>query len=658
MAAGDALDTLIQNAVLRATGYANDTSALTDQLQNYVTSTFVSVGVPGESTPGLTTPFFPFHYDGEPQTPVVGMPAASFATVENIFNDWSDAGFIKPELDTIPVADEVDTHDFISNDSINDLFQIISPSISVSTFDEGAPSFSAGEFISDIDNVPVPVAQDKNIPTLSGYTLGDTPDVDLPGYDSGYLADDRVDPSDYAAHLDASYQTMLPEMQSFIDGKVDAWVNQYAPEYYEWNDSLRTKINDALNGNATAIPDQMESLMMTRARARAEQEFAAIDAGLINSFQRSGMMEPPGTVRSQQFTSRLKMADALANQSVDIYVERRKMEVQHLQFVMGLASSQIQSVRGLAINYANTLANTVQMAATYAVNSADKIRQVYDHLMARSELSINILAELRAQYDTKLKASLSVLEKFKIEQEALRLRNDIELDQLKVVEEQIRIQELDIKQYQTLVDVVTKKAELERMNIDYFGKKADIVKSNAEIIALGVNAYKAALDGDAVKMAGEKERLEITENLVKLEESNLQLQLNAMKAKDFHNDMLIKQYDYDYNMFVRDFDFQERQFNLRNSIKDIIRKDYDQDFKFHLDRYNLSMDQPKIHLDVAKANFEAKMNVLLENAKFQLAKITAYEHASEIEINAFQNIASSAVASLNTLVSQAIQSAA
>ena len=193
-----------------------------------------------------------------------------------------------------------------------------------------------------------------------------------------------------------------------------------------------------------------------------------------------------------------------------------------------------------------------------------------------------------------------------------------------------------------MVDVVTKKAELERMNIDYFGKKADIVKSNAEIIALGVNAYKAALDGDAVKMAGEKERLEITENLVKLEESNLQLQLNAMKAKDFHNDMLIKQYDYDYNMFVRDFDFQERQFNLRNSIKDIIRKDYDQDFKFHLDRYNLSMDQPKIHLD----------------AKFQLAKITAYEHASEIEINAFQNIASSAVASLNTLVSQAIQSAA
>ena len=196
------------------------------------------------------------------------------------------------------------------------------------------------------------------------------------------------------------------------------------------------------------------------------------------------------------------------------------------------------------------------------------------------------------------------------------------------------------------------------MNIDYFGKKADIVKSNAEIIALGVNAYKAALDGDAVKMAGEKERLEITENLVKLEESNLQLQLNAMKAKDFHNDMLIKQYDYDYNMFVSDFDFQERQFNLRNSIKDIIRKDYDQDFKFHLDRYNLSMDQPKIHLDVAKANFEAKMNVLLENAKFQLAKITAYEHASEIEINAFQNIASSAVASLNTLVSQAISAAA
>jgi len=85
----NSLDTLIQNAVLRATGYANDTSVLTDQLQDYIGSTSVSIDVPGDGTDALTVdPAFPVYSDGEPQKPVVGMPATSFATAENTFNDW------------------------------------------------------------------------------------------------------------------------------------------------------------------------------------------------------------------------------------------------------------------------------------------------------------------------------------------------------------------------------------------------------------------------------------------------------------------------------------------------------------------------------------------------------------------------------------------
>lgn len=679
--AGDTLETIIQNATMRTNAYIDYMDNIAEDLNTYLESDFESdapikvapidpLDIPGKRLDDFNI------YDGmdEPDFPSsISFPLYGFnnAISEVLFQDPSNSvdvdnngaysvnnkPVIRPDLEVVDTPTSIEASSYFKKD-MRDLFNIMSPSIEVKTFDESLPESIFPSLVSAISGLTAPESLDKEMPTITAYNLGDTPAVDLPGYDQLYLADDRPDPGDYAAKMDSAYQSMLPEMQSFVDGKVNEFINQYAPEYYEWTTAVQNKITSYLNGSSTALPDQLESVMMTRARARAEQEFAAIDAGLINSFQRSGMMEPPGTVRSQQFTTRLKLADSLANQSSDIYIERRKSEVQNMQFVLNLASAQIQGVRGQVINYAGMLANTIQLASAYAVASADKMAQVFNHLIARSQLSISVLAELRAQYETRLKQSLSVLEKFKIEQEALKLRNDIELSQFQVIDEKIKIQELDIKQYQTLIDAVVHEAEIESMNIKYLETKSSIVKQNADIIALGASVYNAALNGDKTKMEGERERLAIAEGLLKFDEMNFDNQMKSLKAKDFYNDMLIKKYDLEFKDLEQRQDIKEKYWNIQTKIYNQVKQDYELNYKIYLDRYNKFMDQPKILIEQAKMNYQHEVNRKMEEAKLVLGKLQLAAHAREQHVNGMQNIASSAVAATNVLASQAIQAAA
>jgi hypothetical protein len=433
--------------------------------------------------------------------------------------------------------------------TIDGLFNQPVPSKNLPTWDYTIPDTQADQLVAEMDAIALPTIMSISFPTLSALDLSDIPVIQLPSFDQPQAPNIPDDPTDYVALTKSTYDLSKVDMQGFINDEVAKWIATYGPELQSMSVLLAQRVQDGMN--ETIFPDLIEAQMITRARSRTEREFDSIDQDLQSTFQKNGFIEPPGAVLSARLTTRLKQGDALANQSTDIYIERRKMEVQHLQFVMGLAQNNIASLRGLAMQWGQVVNGTVQNAITYSTLIGSMAQKLYEHLIAKADLIIAIMAELRLQYEVRLKAALSVLDGFKIELEAKRLIKDVEMDQVQIIAEQFKTQELEVSRYTAIIEAISHKAAIEQLKLQTLDAEARILDTKVRLQIAGFDVYKAELAADQSKLEG-------VLGLEKLYTSELEAIKTEIDANIQSNQAIIAT----NNARVEMFDAQAKAFNL------------------------------------------------------------------------------------------------
>ena len=646
------VDTLIENATIRTnaySGYALDTA---NELRNFATDVDTNLYLPGtidadgNYVTGLdlshvALPTYAKPVKDDVAMPVYEPPLSSLPSAPNLADI--------PSI-TIPAARAEPTV------NISGLFQQVSPSTNLPDFTEAEPDLNIDALINEMNAIAKPIIQNFDMPTLSALSLRDTPVIDIPGYDAVTAPDQLAEPVDYAAVMDAKYQQMLPEMQAFIDDKVAVWIAQYAPEYAEWSASLKNKVTAGLAGEA--LPGQFETAMFTRARGRSEQEFAKAEQDLLDGFSKRGFYEPPGALLSGLHTGRLKNAEALANQSTDIYLEKRRTEIQHLQFVMGMASSQIQSTRNVAISYAGTIGATMQQAIAYSSDIAEKIGKIFDHLIARSEFALKVMSALDEQYKTKLSAALSSLDGFKIELDVEKNKKEVELDQLRFIEARISAQTQEVNRYSALIDAVSKKSAMEDLKLKGYSIRADIFKNRTQAQMASFDAYKAAIEGDRAKMDGELSKIDMYKSLISTDQMSLDSQTKASNAIAAHNDAKIKAFESAGEVYKLDASAALQKFTAYAEVKKLSQIIYGQERNDAIEAYRADLEVPKIMMDAIIKQYELSVNTAIEEAVLKIKKLEISENAMRSAADNFGNIAQGSIGSLNTMVSSAISASA
>src|SRR5574343_527574 len=336
------------------------------------------------------------------------------------------------------------------------LFGQQAPSSVMPDWNEANPALHVDDIYNELQALAEPIFTDVNIPTITPLTLRDAPSLQLPDYEAVAAPEAIPAATNYADYMQAKYDAALPEMKAFIDDTVDGWVQKFAPEYYEQRDKLHAKLVAGMDGQV--LPDQFEAAVYSRARARVEEEYKAAENAVFEQSEKRGFLIPHSATTSALNKARLESSKALAGQATEVYVERRKMEVQHLQFILGLASSQIQSVRGLAIQYAQTGLSLIQQANAQADQITQKLIVLFEHERSRREFSLAVMKALNEQYEVKLKAALSGLEGYKLELQALELQKNVEFKVLEGAKLQVDVQQLLVSRYSAMVDAIAKRA--------------------------------------------------------------------------------------------------------------------------------------------------------------------------------------------------------
>lgn len=636
-----AIDTLISNATSRANFYAGETDYLVSELRQFIVEQKTSIPVPGLDLTHVGLPNYTQPIKEATPMPVYEPPLAPLPD-KPLLADINQV--VAPRVRDEPTL------------NLTGLFQQVVPSSNLPDFNEGEPDLQIDALVAEMNAIAGPVLQDINIPTLTPLLIGAAPELNIPTFDAPPTPDILLDPSDYAASMDVKYQQMLPEMQNFIDDKLGTWISQYAPEYTEWRDKMQSKVMSALDGEV--LPEQYETAMITRARGRVERDFDTLEQGTLSTYAKRGFMEPPGAVISAMLTGRLKNAEALANVSTDIYIKKTDVEVQHLQFVMNLASAQIQGIRSIAIQYAGVVGNSLQQAAAYASNATDKMVKVYEHFMAKSDMAIKVMGALSTQYEVKLKASLAALDGYKIQLEAEKIKKDVEIAQIQFVEGQIKAQQLQVSTYTALIEAVSRKATLEELKLKGYSIRADVYKATTQAKLAAFDVYKAALEGDKLKMEGEMTKLTVFENLIKVDQINLETQVKVIEATKAHNDAQVQVFKAGAEVYKLDAETAIQKFTAYAEVKKLSQSVYTTELNNAIESFKANLEVPKIMLGAAIKQYELTVQTAIEDAKLDIQRISLAEDASKAAVSAYGNMAGAALGSLNTMASSAISASA
>lgn len=524
------------------------------------------------------------------------------------------------------------------------------PSDVMPDWNEANPVLHVDEIYNELAALAQPLITNVEIPSITPLTLRDAPTLELPTYDAAPVPEAIPAATNYADYMQSKYDAALPEMKAYIDDIVDGWVQKFAPEYYEQRDALNAKIIDGMANQV--LPDQFEAAVYSRARARVETEYKAAETAILEQSEKRGFLIPTAATTSALNKARLESAKALAGQSTEVYVERRKMEVQHLQFILGLASSQIQSVRGLAIQYAQTGLTLIQQANAQADAITQKLITLFEHERSRHEFSLAIMKAINEQYEVKLKAALSGLEGYKLELQALELQKNVEFKVLEGAKLQVEVQQLLVSRYSAMVDAIAKRAVVDELKLKEYSIRADVFKANVQARLASFEAYKAALDGDKAKLQGELAKLGVYEAQLKAATIGVEVQSKVLDADVKTNAARIGQYSAQIDAYKVSSQVALQKFTAQAEIKKLGLDVYKTNIEANMEIYkgelqrDISWVQSKI--DAFKGNVASLSNYYnLERSYTELEL-----HKTTSIASGYSNLASATLQSLGTVVSQ------
>lgn len=568
--------------------------------------------------------------------PVYEAPAGTLPTTPTLV----ELGKIDmPALPTAPVL------------STGGLFTQVAPSNVIPDWNEAAPDLHVDEIYDELALLAAPILADVDIPTITPLTLRTAPTLELPDYEQYATPEAIPAATNYAAYMQAKYDAALPEMRAFIDDTVNAWIATYAPEYEEQRAKLHAKVINGMDNQV--LPDQFEIALYSRARARTEAEYQSAEQGILEQGEKRGMLIPPGAVTTALNRARLDGSRALAGQSTDVYIERRKAEVQHLQFILGLAANQIQSVRGLAMQYVQTGLGMIREAYSFADSITGKLVTLFEHERSRREFSLAVMRALNEQYEVKLRAALSGLEGYKMELEALKLQKDVEFKVIEGAKLQADVQQLLVARYSAMVDAIAKRAAVDELKIKEYSVRADVFKTEVQARLSAFEAYKASIDGDKAKLQGELSKLDLYNSQLKAAELRVDVQAKTLDADVKTNAAKLGQFETQLEAYKTSSAIALQKFTAGAEIKKLGMDIYKTNVMANIEAFNGELKK-----DVAW------MQARIEAFKGNVASLSNYyrleQGYTELELkktdaiaSGYSNMASAALQSMNTMVSQA-----
>ena len=363
------------------------------------------------------------------------------------------------------------------------------PLFNIPDFDKSAPSISPVTFPEAPDYIPIPY------PDLEPVVIPDFKGVVIPSFTPEMLATLPDSPDDIVKEYKQTYKNSLPEMKAFLDSGMQEFLTIYAPEYEDNRARLIDRINQSLDGG-TGLSETFEQNLYDRGRARAEQEQIRITTEIQENADKRGHFVPDGSIIAGLVKAQSDAAMTNAQFASETTIERAKLELNHLEFIMGLSNSIKDTALQMVVQQASVLLNVNGQALEHAKTVANTMVELYNLEVKRFEQAMNYYRIQAQVYETEYKAALAQLEIFRVEAEVAKLSNDINKTEVDIYIAQLNAQKTETEIFGIRVSAIESQIRAESAAVSAFGEEVSAYTAQVNAKNAEFGAYESAISGN------------------------------------------------------------------------------------------------------------------------------------------------------------------
>ena len=413
--------------------------------------------------------------------------------------------------------------------NVDGLYAKDAPSITIPEWTETDPTLHVDVFLSEIQAISAPIIKDIALPDITPFTAGAVPELRLPDYEAPARPDSMDAPQDYAGYFEARYTKAQEAIKTFADSQVKQWLSDYAPNYHTMRATLDERVSAGLDGGI--LPDKFEQALIDRAAYRENLIFERAEADMRNNPNVRGHVIPPGFIDGAIKKARLVSASTVGVNANEAFIERQRMEIQHLQFTMGMADNMLATLRQAAIQFYQFALSVSSTAITYASELVGELKAMFDHQLAIRNFQLALTDAIGRELDVRLKVALQGLEKYKLELEAAKVHADIDSKQIESARLLVEQQDQKIRQYTALIGAVKDKAFIDELQIQKLDAMGRVFDRKISAVNASYGAFDSYLKGQDGKLKGELGKQEGYQNTLKSIEIGVDIQ-KAIQESD------------------------------------------------------------------------------------------------------------------------------
>lgn len=534
---------------------------------------------------------------------------------------------------------------------LGDFFNQIAPTNHAGAFQGSEPDLNIGEITDAINAVPIPTLNEHEAPTLSKVEIGEVPEVTLPEFNSSVTLTPVGDAPNLCDKFQHQYDTVLPAMQGFIDDTVNGWMAEYAPDLRHNMSVLRDKLEQGMQ-SGHALSEEFETALYNRARTRADNERGRVQTEIESGVAKRGFTLPPAVLNAGRVAAHQAAADNIAAQSLELAIERAKMEVQHTQFSMQLAQGVDQMLISSALQYAQTMVSVNGQALEYATQAATLLATTHELLLKKAEIDIAILSAEARVYETELKAALAVYERFRLELETAKMQTEVDLAQVTLYSKAMDAETIKVQQYVAILDGIGKRAELEKLKVDIYGEQVKAYVATLSGVKAETDIYIAALRGDESKVKAELAKVDVYAKQVDAAATQERANIERMKATAATNQSKAEQYKAQLAGYQSEVHAEAQSFSAETKSHQAQLTTVSAQIQSQRDVYKSEYDAVITGLEAEKLNLEAQIFNKKTQLEIFLSKTKLKTDTNVAVGQIYSSMASAALSSQNTMVSK------
>lgn len=490
-------------------------------------------------------------------------------------------------------------------------------------------------------------------PVLPDRDEPDRPNTNLPAFTAVAPTDVPDAPTDLREVMETTYSGAVQTAIAMMDGQVDAWIEKYNPEYFNQMDALEAKLASYIEGG-TGLDEAVETAIYERSRTKQDAEARRTQSDAWDSAAKRGFTIPPGTLLAGLRNARQAAADNNAQAAREIVVLQAELEQKNVQFAITQSQNLRSTVLQASIGFHQNLITINGQALEYAKNVANILVEVYNVATRAFGLQLDAYKTEALVYDTRLKSALAGIELYRLEIEALKAMTDV--DQTKVAIYSARVEALAglASVYRAQIEAVLGRASLEKMKLDVFQTQVQAYTSEVQAKNGEWLAYRAAMEGQQTKVSLYEAQSRAYGQQVIAFKANIEAKAEVVRAQATQNQSLAEMYKARYAGYTALVEGRASiaRTQLEGQRQELIS--FQIGSQAQIATAEMANNYYKSISQVGVENARLSISAIIASAQNQRDQATAVTSLVNANAAVYGQLASAAVAGMNTLASETL----